>query len=183
MRLDKIEETVILPDQVKAVIDDISLIIEGPKGAVSRRLLHPAITITVADGKIVLVVKKPSKREKRQLFTYAAHIRNMCRGAVEGHTYKLKICSGHFPMTVTAKGQAVEVKNFFGETIPRRIAIPEGVTIKIEGAVITLESTDKEKAGAAAASLERLTRRTGFDKRIFQDGIYIIEKDGKPVEA
>ena len=46
----------------------------------------------------------------------------------------------------------------------------------MEGNLIYVESCDKELAGQVAADIEQTTRRPGFDRRIFQDGIYIIEK-------
>lgn len=183
MRLDQIEEKIALPEGVSATVADGLLKVKGPKGEVQRKLLHPTILVLAKEQDVQLSTKKPSKREKRQMLTYAAHIRNMCKGVTEGHTYKLKVCSGHFPMTVAVKNDRLEVKNFFGETVPRTLSIPEGVSVKIEGAEITVEGADKEKVGAMAAAMERLTSRPGFDKRVFQDGIYITEKDGKTIEA
>ena len=54
--------------------------------------------------------------------------------------------------------------------------------VKVEGSEIIIESTNKELAGQAAADIEQLTRITNKDRRIFQDGIYITEKDGKKIE-
>jgi large subunit ribosomal protein L6 len=105
----------------------------------------------------------------------------MIKGATEGHVYKLKVCSGHFPMNVAVAGKDFVVKNFLGEKKPRQVAIKEGVDVKVEGEIVTVESCDKELAGQTAADIETLTRITNRDLRIFQDGIYITEKDGKPV--
>ena len=74
------------------------------------------------------------------------------------------------------------VKNFIGEKVPRTVSINEGVSVKIEGTEIVVEGFDKEKTGQMAASIEQMTRRPGFDERIFQDGIYLIEKDGKVIK-
>lgn len=82
-------------------------------------------------------------------------------------------------MNVVMKGQTLEVKNLFGEAVPRSLVIPEGVSAKVEGDKITVQGIDKEKTAQAAASIEQLTRRPGFDKRVFQDGIYLLDKDGK----
>ena len=68
-------------------------------------------------------------------------------------------------------------KNFFGEKVPRKIKFDKkNVSIKVDGTEVLVEGMDKEKVGQTAASIEQLTRRPGFDKRIFQDGIYITEK-------
>ena len=61
------------------------------------------------------------------------------------------------------------------------LEIKEGAEVKIEGDIITVESCSKETAGQTAADIEKLTKITNRDLRIFQDGIYITEKDGKPI--
>jgi len=58
---------------------------------------------------------------------------------------------------------------------------PKDVNISKEGENLKIESINKEKAGQTAASIERLTRITKRDKRIFQDGIYIISKNGRKI--
>ncbi|MDP6647875.1 MAG: 50S ribosomal protein L6, partial [Candidatus Woesearchaeota archaeon] len=62
------------------------------------------------------------------------------------------------------------------------LQIKEGATVKVEGDLINVTSTNKETAGQVSADIEQLTRRPGYDKRIFQDGIYIINKDGKELK-
>src|SRR3989338_2299349 len=115
------------------------------------------------------------------LIPFDAHVRNLVRGADEGHVYKLKICASHFPMTVQVAGSQLVIKNFLGEKFPRTLALKEGATVKVDGQIITVESANKETAGTVASDIEKLTRRPGFDPRVFQDGIYMILKDGKGV--
>ena len=57
--------------------------------------------------------------------------------------------------------------------------LPEGIDLEIDKEIITIKSVNKEIAGQAAANFEAVTRIRGRDKRIFQDGIYIINKAGK----
>ena len=85
-------------------------------------------------------------------------------------------------MNVSINNEELIVKNFLGEKAPRILKIKPGVTAKVEGSDIIIESTNKELAGQAAADIEQLTRITNKDRRIFQDGIYITEKDGKKIE-
>ena len=115
--------------------------------------------------------------------TFTAHIKNLVKGVTEGHMYKLKICSGHFPMNVSVTGNEFIVKNFIGEKVPRKVELVKGTTVKVEGSDVIIEGIDREKTGMMAARIEQMTRRPGFDTRIFQDGIYIVEKDGKEIKG
>lgn len=181
MRLEQITDTVTLPDGVTARYDTAQhlLVITGEQGERSRVLFHPKVKLVVENGTITLTAQQATLREKKTLFTFAAHIRNMVRGVSEGYTYKLKVCSGHFPMSVAVKENTFEVKNFIGEKVPRTLIIKSGVTVTVDGEAVTVTGNDKELVGQVAADIEQLTRRPGFDTRIFQDGIFIVEKAGK----
>ena len=156
--------------------------VEGPKGKLERELRNPKVEIAVKDSFVSILARKATKREKTMVGTFRAHISNMVKGVQEEFVYKMKICSGHFPMNVSVKGDEFIVKNFFGEKIPRVLRLREGVSVKIEGDIILVSAMDKELAGQTAASIEQLTRRTKYDHRIFQDGIYIIDKAGKEIK-
>lgn len=182
MKQDKIELKIVLPEGVSVKADDGMITVKGKKGELVRKIKLPAIVFKVEGNTLVISSAKPSQREKRLAYTMQAHLKNMIRGSNEGHTYRLKICSGHFPMNVAVTNKDVSVKNFLGEKIPRVAKIKEGVSAKMEGEIITVNGIDKEQVSQMAADIEKLTRITNRDKRIFQDGIFIIEKDGKAVE-
>jgi len=178
----KLREEIKLPEKVSAKVDDGLLTVTGPKGDVKRDMSEKRIVIGVKDGSIELNSTKSNKMDKKLIKTHAAHIKNMISGSMEGHKYVLKICSGHFPMNVSVSNNEFVVKNFLGEKVPRVLKLKEGATVKVEGDKITVESLSKEAAGQASADIEQLTRRTRYDSRIFQDGIYITNKDGKEIK-
>lgn len=125
--------------------------------------------------------KRRQKKEKKIINTTASHIKNMIKGVQEGFEYKLKICISHFPISVEIeKGEAI-IKNFLGEKIPRKVKIPPNADVKVERDIITVSSSDKEAAGQAAANLERSTKIKNRDRRVFQDGLFIINKAGKKI--
>ncbi len=181
MKPDQMKYEVKIPQGVTLDINEGVFTIKGPKGEITRAFIFPKITITKekTDGSdaVVFFVKKPTKREKAAMFTTEAHLKNMFKGVLEGVIYKLKICSGHFPMKVTLKGDVLEVKNYMGETVPRTIKIKKGADVKIAEPEITVTGCNKELVSQTAASIESMTRRANFDRRIFQDGIYITNKD------
>ena len=174
-----INESIVIPEGVTVDIKDNTVTVKGEKGELSRLLQGRGITLRVEENNVIIEAPQASQREKKLSFTFKAHIANMIRGVQEGFTYKLKICSGHFPMSVALKGDIFEIKNFIGEKVPRTLKIKPGATVNISGDEIVVTGIDKELVGQAAADIEKLTRRPGFDRRIFQDGIYITEKAGK----
>ncbi len=182
MKLDKIEERIVLPEGIEVKVEGNRITVKGPKGEVKRKLVYPRIRIEIKDKNFVLSASKPTKREEAMIGTFKAHIKNMLEGAKEGYSYKLKICASHFPMMVSVSGDEFVVKNLLGEKVPRKLKIKEGAIVKVEGDLVIVESIEKEKAGQVAADIEQLTKRTKYDRRIFQDGIYIIEKAGKKVK-
>ena len=163
-------------------MDGAIVTVKGPKGEHTRKIGSKRYDVKVEGQNVVFSAKNVTRKLKRLISVNATHVGNMARGVTEGHVYRLKICSGHFPMNVSVKGDVFEVKNFIGEAVPRTLKLKEGCTVKVEGEEITVESTSKELAGNQAAAIELLTRRPGFDSRVFQDGIYIVEKDGKVLE-
>ncbi len=84
-------------------------------------------------------------------------------------------------MNVSVNGNNFVVNNFLGEKTPRELVLREGADVKIEGDIVTVESVDKELAAQTAADIEMLTKIKGRDLRIYQDGIYITNKDGKEI--
>nr|AJS12283.1 50S ribosomal protein L6P [uncultured archaeon] len=170
-----------IPERVEAEIDKNKLILKGKEGENSKEFNLGKINLEKKDKKIILSCEKTTKREKRMINTYTAHIKNMINGVQKKFEYKLKICSSHFPMTVKIDGNIAIVKNFLGEKVDRKVELPKNVDIKIEKEIITILSTNKELAGQAAANLEKVTKIRGRDRRVFQDGIYITNKSGREI--
>jgi len=167
-------------NETKAVYEANVLSVEGPKGAVSKRLKYPNVAIKVEGGNVVLSTERLTKREKKIIFTYRAHINNMVKGATEGFEYKLAVVYAKFPMTVEMKGDEFVVKNLLGEKVPRVIKVPvNDVEVNIAGKEIVVTGIDKEKTGQVAANIEQLCRITHLDRRVVQDGIYITKKPHK----
>lgn len=170
-----------LPAGVRATLEGKTLSLKGPKGESKKDFSHPKVTLKLEQDKLVLVASKATKREKTIIGSFWSHLKNMVQGVQEPHVYNLKICSGHFPMNVSVSGNEFTIKNFLGETVPRKVILPKGVGVKITGTEITVTSPDKEAAGLAAAKIENLCRITNRDIRIFQDGCYITHKLGRAV--
>ena len=176
------EKKIEIPESVNLEVDARTVKVRGPAGENVLTIRNAVIGVKKENSSIVLFSRGNfTKREKRLINTNAAHIRNMIRGSLKPYEYKLKICSGHFPMSVSLEKESIIVKNFLGEKIARKAKVVNGSNVTIKGDEITVTSSNKEVAGQTAANIEQCTRITNKDRRVFQDGIYIISKGGKSV--
>jgi len=182
-----LQQTIEIPEGVEVTLDGGSVTVKGKEGEISRsfdlgKLNLDTLKGTSKKGNVITIGnKQSSKKEKKMMNTIAQHIRNMVKGVQEKFEYKLKVCFSHFPMNVKHEGDKIIVSNFLGEKVPREMILPKGVEVVIDKAEITVSSVDKELAGQAAANFEIVTKIRGRDKRVFQDGIYIINKAGKEI--
>ncbi|MBI2651656.1 50S ribosomal protein L6 [Candidatus Woesearchaeota archaeon] len=177
----ELEIEIKLKDNVDAYLDKRVLAIKGPKGELKRDISDKNIFMKI-DGKLITMKAKFNKKNKKVIKSYAAHIKNMIKGSLEEHEYLLKICSGHFPMNVSVSKDSLIVKNFLGEKVPRVLKLKPGAAVKVENDKLIVRSPSKEIAGQVSADIEQLTRRTRYDLRVFQDGIWIISKDGEELK-
>ncbi|MFW6448917.1 MAG: 50S ribosomal protein L6 [Halobacteriota archaeon] len=165
-----------VPDEVEASVDDVDLRVEGPEGAVEKRLWYPGVEIAVEDGTIVIASAADDRSTNAVLGTFESHVENMIHGVTEGWEYRMKTVYAHFPMQVSVQDGEVVIENFLGERAPRRTAVVGETEVDIEGEELVLHGPDKEAVGQTAAAIEQLTRVSGKDVRVFQDGVYITEK-------
>ncbi len=179
MKIKNYKEELLVPEGTTVQIHKGVVTVSKAKHTLKREFKDPRLQMKMDTNKIVIELKEMTRREKMLVGTVVAHMKNMLKGVNEPYVYKLKICSGHFPMNITLSGKTLSAKNFVGEKIPRLLEIKDGVEVKIEGMDITVTSADKELAGQTAGAIELLCRRPGFDPRIFQQGIYVTEKAGK----
>ncbi len=168
-----------IPDGVTATINESLLTIKGQKGEVTRNFFSPLIKLNVKDNIIELSSKSQKRKFSKVFYTMMAHIENMICGVKDGFVYELKVCSGHFPMTLKKEKDEIIISNFLGEKIPRKSKILPGVEVEVKGDKITVKSPDLEKAGQTAVNIERATAIKKRDIRVFQDGCYITSKPGR----
>lgn len=181
MRPVKLEEKVSIPEGVEFSQEGTMVIIKGQKGEITRKISHPGVKITKQGNEVNFFSEKPTKREKKALYSMASHVRNMLNGVKNNYVYKLKVCPGHFPPTVKVEGKELVVSNFLGGKIPKIGKILDGVKVAVQGDNITVEGHDIEKVGQTAANFEQCTRIKKRDRRVFQAGIFITEKAGVPI--
>lgn len=175
------EKIVEIPEGVEVVKERNTLVLKGPKGEIKRDFFNPDIKIEKKDNTIKISTDSERRKDKALLGTWRSHIQNMATGVSKGYEAKLKIVYSHFPMKFIVKGEEIHIENFLGERKTRVCKIIPGSEVKNEKDIVIVTGIDKEIVGQTAANIETLSKVKGFDKRVFQDGIYLIEKT-HPVE-
>ncbi len=178
-----LEYEVPIEEGVEASLDGASLKVKGPKGELQRQFSHHEVKLEVKDGKIRISTESKKRKVKALMGTWKAHFRNMMTGVSKGFECNLKLVYAHFPVKLELNDKKLVIKNFLGERSSRSATIMDGVEIKIEGDTLRLSGADKESVGQSAANIEHATTVKGYDRRVFQDGIYITHKPSPVAEG
>jgi large subunit ribosomal protein L6 len=176
--LSRSPETVEVPADVKFTVGPGTLVVQGPLGRVERRFPSDILELTASKGSVALRLRIPSDRKRLQslLKTWVAHVRNLARGLTVGVEARMKVVAAHFPMKVSVRGEELVIENFLGEKYPRTTRLCPGTKAVVEGEYVILNGHDVEQVGQSAANIERATHIRDYDPRVFQDGIYLIER-------
>ena len=173
------EKRIEIPEGMNLEINREIIKVSGNGKTLSNSFILNKINIVKHGHELVISAEKNTKKEKKIIGAIVAHIKKMFVGLNEDYTYKMEICNVHFPMTVKIDGGNLIIKNFLGEKLQRVAKIIPGVKVEMKGNIIEIQSHDKDAAGLTASNIELATKIRNRDRRIFQDGIFIIEKPGR----
>jgi large subunit ribosomal protein L6 len=167
----------IIPENVNVEIIGNKVKVSGPKGELEKSLKIPEeIKVEKIENKIKVYSESERRKIKALIGTIAAHIRNMLNGVTKGFSYRLRMVYSHFPISVKVEKDKILIQNFLGEKKPRIAKIVGNVEVKVEGSDIIISGIDLDSVGQTAGNLEQATRITGYDRRRFMDGIWIVSR-------
>jgi large subunit ribosomal protein L9e len=147
-----------------------------------RSFKHARVDITkISNTRIKIEKWFGTKKEVAAVRTISTHVKNLIKGVVSGYKYKMRFVYAHFPINaaISEKGSLVEIRNFLGERIIRRVNMYPGVkcsTSAKQKDEIILEGNDLELVSRSAALIQQSTLVKNKDIRKFLDGIYVSEK-------
>ncbi len=167
-----------LPEGVKASMEGHTFVMSGKMGTSKRIFDSPFAIVGISGGnKVTVENQKDNRRGKRVFETYAAHIMNMIKGVTKGFRYEMQVVQGHFPTKVNVKGNQILIENFLGEKTPRVVVAYPGVTARTaDGKAVFIEGADLEDVSHVAQAMETRTRIKSKDRRVFQDGVYLVNR-------
>src|SRR5690349_19535710 len=108
-----------IPEAMKAEVREDTIIIRGKLGTLKKNIRKLPVVVVIQDNKIIIRPRGTRKRDLAITNTAKSIITNLLTGLEKGFTYRLKIVSAHFPISVKVRGDKVYVENYFGERSPR----------------------------------------------------------------
>ncbi len=170
------KRTIGIPEGVNVTVDNMDVSISGPHGQLKRELWYPGITIKKVDSEVVVETDMSRREQLAMLGTFESHLKNMITGVSKGYEYKMKVVYSHFPIQLKAEGNQVLISNFLGEKKARKASIMGNARVAIKGDQVVITGINKEEVGQTAANIRTATKIKRFDPRVFQDGVYLIER-------
>jgi len=138
-----------IPDKVKIVITDQTILVEGPKGKVSKTF-SPVVKIAVADKNVVVTPVEETRFAGAMYGTARSIIAAMVKGVTEGFVKELEIQGVGFKANL--KGKQLDLA--LGYSHPILFDIPEGIKITVtDQTKLKVEGCDKQLVGAVTANI------------------------------
>lgn len=175
-------QTVKIPKGVIIKVKSRVVTVKGPRGLLRRSFRHVQVDMELVGKKLLQISKWFGiRKELATVRTVCSHIENMIKGVTSGYLYKMRSVYAHFPINITTSkdGSLVEIRNFLGEKIVRRVNMCPGVICTNSTAQkdeLLLEGNDIEAVSRSAALIHQSTLVKNKDIRKFLDGIYVSEK-------
>jgi len=139
----------VLPDKVKASLQGRTLLVEGPKGKLSRDV-HPAIDVQIEGNTLSFVRSSDEGPIKALHGTQRALAANMVKGVSVGFRKDLEIIGVGY--RGEQKGHGITL--FLGYSHPVEFTPPKSISVKVEGQnKIVVEGADKQEVGQVAAEI------------------------------
>ena len=169
-----------VPENVKVELNKFEVIVEGPKGTLSRKI-PGEVEVTMENNSIVVKRLADNKRGKSFHGLIRTLISNMVTGVSSGFEKALEI---------NGVGYRAEVQDnvlnlFVGFSKPVEYKIPEGISVKVGKQVnMVVSGIDKEFVGRVAAEIRGFKKPEPYKgKGIRYVGEKVRRKVGKSAGA
>lgn len=169
------KKSITVPAGVEASVSANVVSVKGPKGSLSFTN-HVDVKVTLADGALSVTKLGESKRASAIWGTTAKVVMNMVEGVTKGFEKQLELNGVGYRMAVA--GQAIDLA--LGFSHPVKVAVPEGIEVKIEKNVLTVSGADRQKVGQFAAEIRDLKPVEPYKGKGFRYvGEIVRRKEGK----
>ena len=180
------EEIVEIPEGVSCELKERSIVCTKGSTTLSRIINNPEIEVHLTNRTLIFRCTKSNRTHRCSISSLKAHLKNIFAGLQQHFTYVLEACNVHFPMTAKLENNRLIISNFLGERTFRIAEILPGVSVEVKEQKspanpfkLMVRSHNREAAGQTAANIEKATHVKKRDRRVFQDGIFIIDRPGR----
>ncbi|KAI9669859.1 MAG: hypothetical protein M1831_006894 [Alyxoria varia] len=154
-------------------------------GKLVKNLSHLALSFGQPQRDLITIeLHHGARKNVACLRTVRSIINNMIIGVTKGYLYKMRYVYAHFPINVNmekndADRWEVEIRNFIGEKIVRRVEMRDGVDVVASKNVkdqLEVSGNSLEDVSQSAADIQQVCRVRNKDIRKFLDGLYVSER-------
>lgn len=145
------KKPIMIPSGVDVKVNGSEVAVKGPKGEL-KRTISDKVALQVADGKVQVSLKNPSKQDFPLWGLERALVNNMITGVTEGFTETLELNGVGYK--AVPKGNDLELSLGYSHTITFKT--PAGISFKVEKNVVTITGIDKELVGYVAAQIRKM---------------------------
>lgn len=144
------KQPVSIPDKVKVTVNGDTVLVEGPKGKVSK-LFAPVVKVTVADKQVTVSPTEDDSRFAKAMYgTVRSVIAGMVKGVTDGYVKELEIQGVGFKANL--KGSQLDLA--LGYSHPIVMEIPAGIKVTVtDQTKLKVEGADKQLVGAVTAEI------------------------------
>ncbi|OLL25564.1 60S ribosomal protein L9-A [Neolecta irregularis DAH-3] len=175
------DEELELPKNVTCEIKARIITVTGPRGVLRKNVRHIDMELRKVGNKIKFIVWHGSRKHVACLRTVRTLINNMIIGVTKGFRYKMRLVYAHFPINCNIDNDGgIEIRNFLGEKVVRKIQPLDGAKIAISQAQkdeLIVEGISLENVSQTAASIQQICNVRNKDIRKFLDGIYVSARE------
>ncbi|KAF4556910.1 Ribosomal protein L6 [Elsinoe fawcettii] len=180
------DQTLEIPEGVKVAIKTRNVVVEGPRGKLTKNLGHLSVSFTHPKKNVIAIeLHHGSRKAVATLRTVRSIINNMIIGVTKGYKYKMRYVYAHFPINVNFEKDKetdlwnVEIRNFLGEKLVRNVKMQPGVDVEASKNVkdeLQITGNSLEAVSQSAADIQQICRVRNKDIRKFLDGLYVSER-------
>jgi large subunit ribosomal protein L6 len=165
-----------IPPGTEVKVNGSEVMTKGSKGELSRRF-HPAISIALKDGFLIVTRPTDSKVHRSLHGLTRSLLANMVTGVSKGFEKVLEISGVGYRAQKT--GDKLSLQVGYANTV--EFSAPSGISISVEGTNrIRVTGIDKEAVGETAAKIRRIRPADSYKgKGIRYEGERLRLKPGK----
>ena len=172
------KQSIDIPEKVKVKLDGQKILVDGPKGSLSR-LLPSLVCCTFDENQNALVIEKTQNTRLAQALYGLSRtlVANMVTGVSAGFEKKLAITGIGYRAQLEGKDLVLNM----GYSHPVKMVTPEGLAVRVESPTsIIVSGTQKDLVGEFAAKIRAVRPPEPYKgKGIAYEGEYIRRKAGK----